>query len=197
MKKLCSLIILSLFVVILGGCTYAARDMLASGVLGFWGALTDQTGYKEEDIATSRPFKEEKKSSADWEIEDSHPIFSEENWIFDASQDYYSVDSDGTEVVYATSLTYRSPKYPEYSFLEWESFGDVTTRVYQLDNEQVKLHKASFKLKKDGTWHGDGIVLWPQVNKDASGKITGITIQMVRAENDKFTVIMTLEVKRK
>ncbi|KKS38500.1 MAG: hypothetical protein UV01_C0003G0047 [Parcubacteria group bacterium GW2011_GWA2_42_14] len=127
----------------------------------------------------------------------SHPIFSQENWVFDGSKEYADFDPDGTKVIYTTFNLYRNPDHSSYSLEESIVFGETVVKVYYLEDKEKGLYENAFRLEKDGVWHDGGVVLWPRLIRDSSGKILRALLIMIEVVDGKFKTVMTREVERK
>lgn len=130
------------------------------------------------------------------EIPPDHSIFSETNWIFErSSEDFSAVDFDGASVVYNKFRLYHHQTQYTYTMQEGVVFGETVTRLYHIIDEYKRVFHYAFRLLgEDGIWRGGYKILWPQILKDSSGKITGARLVMV---DENREIMFTRDVMRK
>jgi len=176
MKKLCSLIVFSLFIVTaLGGCTYAVKDALASGVLGFWYAATDWTSDEEVEV--------EKVAKTEPPV-DSHPILKETNWTLVSRSTNFRDDivMEGYENKDRSYLmlvdTYLGEEVIRRYFVREDSKMVLVIQQVKIQDEWRTITNAYFDFEKI---------------RDESGKLSAIVI-IVKDNTREF---FRREVKRK
>ena len=131
--------------------------------------------------------------------QEQHPIFSDENWTLGTTREAKMTDDNGTEFVWRKSVFYARPT-PQglYNKSIHTVFGETVVKVYIIDDKNGEPVQRWVQLEKDGKWYtaenGKAVAVNDDIAKDASGKITGITIVLYDKDGNE---VVRREVKRK